>query len=292
MSLLIHATITISGAASLLGTCDARIRQLLDEQQIEGEIGEHHGAEALCYDLKVKGGIPFPVFVEASQEFPDLKMVVEWVDIDAGARGVTTIVNGQLTAHQVDALVTATRSARPVYVAVDSSGRLELALIFFRANRDEWLGYALTADRDALLRVVRAPESDAVELFATEGGAEWRLRWCVSLAQSGCECEVLPDPQEIDGAMYRELEQMARDFVAGWIWFASGSQEEIAIEEERYKTAGQTIHAANVKALRLHNMKGEPARPNDKLQSSTLSADETWVRDVVARSWLENGGER
>lgn len=59
MSSLIHATITVSGDESLLGACDARIRQLLDAQQIEGEVGEHHGAGALSYDLKVKGASRF-----------------------------------------------------------------------------------------------------------------------------------------------------------------------------------------------------------------------------------------
>lgn len=288
MPSLIHATITVSGDESELDACNARIRLLLADQHMDGEIDEHHGAGALCYDMKVKEGIPFPAFAQASQEFPALKMVAEWVNIDAGERGEATLVEGKLTEHIVHKLAMATGSARPIHVAVAADGRLELALTFFRLNREEWLGYALTADRDALLRVVRAPGSDAVELFATEGGPEWSQRWRASLAQSGCDFEVMAEPQEIDGVVYSELEQMAREFVAGWIWFASGAQEEIAIEKERYETAGHTIHAANIKALRLRNMKDDSTRPDDKLQSSTLSADETWVRDIVIRCWMEN----
>jgi hypothetical protein len=288
MSLRTHATITVSGAKALLEPCNLRIRELLDEQQPDAEISEHHGAAALCYDLKVKGGIPFPAFVEASQEFPDLKMVAEWVDVDADARGAATIVNGQLVERRVDALSTAMRSGRPVYVAVDGGGRLELALTFFRSNRDEWLGYALTADRDALLRVVYAPGSDVMELSATDGDATWSLRWRGSLTNPGCVGEVVADPQNIDEALYRELAQMARDFTAEWIWLESEPEEEIAIEKNRYARAGYAIHAANVKASRLHQMKRESSLPEGGLVFGTLGADEAWIQDLVAKCWLEN----
>ncbi|MBX9810198.1 MAG: hypothetical protein K2Y16_01100 [Burkholderiales bacterium] len=292
MSLLIHATITVSGDESLLAACDARIRLLLAEQRIEGEIGEHHGAGALCYDLKVKGGIPFPAFVEASQEFPALKMVAEWVNVDAGARGAATIIGGRLTAHNVDKLATAARSARPIHVAVAGDGRLELALTFFRSNRDEWLGYALTAERDALLRVVRVPESDVVELFATEGGAEWSLHWRSSLAQSECDFETMAVPQPIDKTVYRELEQMAQGFVAEWIWFMAGPREEIAIEMERFARYGYTVADANVRSARLHTMQQESSQPEDGLEFSTLGPDETWVKDIVVRCWLRGLPEK
>lgn len=288
MSSLIHATITVSGDESQLDACDARIKLLLADQPIEGEVSEHHGAQALCYDLKVKGGIPFPAFVEASQAFPMLKMVAEWVNVDAGARGAATIVNGQLTAHQIDALDAAAHSARPVHVAVAGDGRLELALTFLRSNREEWLGYALTADRDALLRVVRAPESDAVELFATEGGEEWSLRWRGSVERQAFDAGIVDPPQLIDQAAYRELEQMARDFVATWIWFSAGPEEEIAIEKDRFARYGYVTAGANVRSARLHKMRQESERPEGRLEFSTLTADETWVKVAVACSWLKS----
>lgn len=288
MSLLIHATITVSGDESLLGACDARIRLLLAEQQIEGEIGEHHGVEALCYDLKVKGGIPFPVFVQASQEFPELKMVAEWVNVDAGARGAATIVEGKLAAHSIDELDTTARGARPVHVAVSGDGRLQFALTFFRSNRDEWLGYALTAERDALLRVVRMPDGDRVEVFATEGGAEWSLHWHAGITPPASGGAAVAVPEPIDPTLYRELEQMAQAFVAEWIWFAAGPEEEIAIESARFARDGHAIHDANVRSARLHKMKQESSHPERGLEFSTLDADETWIRDVVARTWLNS----
>ena len=286
MPLLIHATITVSGDKSLLAACDARIKALLAEQAVEGEISEHHGNEALCYDVKVKGGIPFPAFAMASQEFPTLKTHVEWIDVDAGARGAASIVNGKLTEHDIGRLHSAPRSARPVYVSVAENGRLELALTFFRSGSDEWLGYALTAERDALLRMVRAPDSDEGELFATEGSADWSQHWRGNVARGDFEFETVTSPQTIDTETYRELEQLAQGFVTEWIWFSSASEEEIAIEKERYVRAGFTVSNANVKSVRLHNMRVDAAPPDGRLEYSTLDADEAWIKDLVAQCWV------
>ncbi|MFN7087379.1 MAG: hypothetical protein ACK4N4_12215 [Burkholderiales bacterium] len=289
MSSLIHATITVSGDESQLAACDACIRLLLAGQQTGSEIAEHHGAAALCYDLKVRGGIPFPVFAQASQEFPALSIVAEWVDVDAGTRGTATIVEGKLTAHQLDRLALSAGSERPVHIAVAADGTLELALVFFRSNREEWLGYALTADRDALFRAVRVPGSGTVELLATDGGPQWCLRWRAGLAHPENEFGRLREPQEIDSNIYPELERMARDFVGEWMWFASGSQEEIAIEKERYGQAGYPVHAANVKTARLHRMRNEArerqAEGESRLRFSTVPPDAGWVVDIVMRCW-------
>lgn len=289
MSLLIHATITVTGDEALLKACDARIDELLAEQKIDGELNKHHGAAALCYDMKVHGGIPFPAFVGASQEFPALQMVAEWVNVDAGARGAATIVAGQLTAHKVDTLATAARSARPVFIAVAAAGRLDLALTFFRANRDEWLGYVLTAERDALLRVVRAPDGDAVELFASEGGEEWSLCWRTRITQSESGFEPLAAPQTIAPAVYRELEQMAQAFAAEWIWFAAGAEDEIVIEKDHYSHYGYDIRAANVKSARLHAMKQDAQDAAGGLVFSTLGTDELWIKELVVKCWLRYG---
>jgi len=86
MSLLIHATVTVTGGKDALGACEARLRRLLSSQFLKDEVTEHHGREALCYDLKIEGGIPFPVFAQASQEFPGLEFVAEWVNVAARCR--------------------------------------------------------------------------------------------------------------------------------------------------------------------------------------------------------------
>lgn len=288
MSSLMHATITISGDKSQLEACDARIRLLLAEQPPDGECEDHHGEDALCYDFKVRGGIPFPVFARVSQEFPALVIAAQWVDVDAGTRGAATIVDGRLTGQTTDALDTQGRSARPVHVAVAGNGRLALALIFYRAGRDEWLGYALTAERDALLRVTRAADG-GIALWATEGSAEWSRRWRSAEARDECDFEVVQTPQAIAEHIYRELEQLAQNFVAEWIWFASGRREEIAIEMERFARYGDVVADANVRSGRLYRMRQGLLQAQKTVDNglihSTVAADEAWLVDLVARCW-------
>lgn len=289
MPSLIHATIKVAGDELQLAACDGQIRLLLAAQAVDGDIAEHHGAGALCYDLKVRGGIPFPAFVLASREFPALSIDVEWVNVEENTRGAATIVDGRLVEHHVDRLTLADRSVRPSLVSALENGRLELALTFYRSGPDEWLGYALTAHRDALLRIVRGGDGDTVDLLATEGGAEWSLHWRGSLARLEFEPLAVPLADEIDGEVYVELERVAQEFVEEWIWFASGPAAQIAIEKERYASYGYAVADANLKSARLHRMKSGQAQSDGRLVFSTVGADESWVKEVVARCWLAAG---
>jgi hypothetical protein len=283
---LIHATITVSGDEAELQACEARLRRLLSTQFLKDEATEHHGAGALCYDLKVEGGVPFPVFAQASQEFPGLDFSAEWVNVAAGERGSATIINGRVTGQQSERITTRAGDDHPVYVAVAANGRLELALTLFRAAREEWRGYALTAARDALLRVRREPESDAVELHATEGAAEWAFVWRGKLSAAKFRRDALTPPIAIEKAVFRELDQLARRFAADWIWFASGRPEEIAIEKERYERCGYEIADANVRTSKLHAMRSTQQEAG-RVEHSTLAPDEAWVKDVILDCWVE-----
>ena len=100
--MLIHATIIVSGDEAQYGACEALLRQLLAEQFLRDEVAERHGAGKLCYDLKVEGGIPFPAFAQASQEFPGLSFTAEWVNVEAGERGSVTLVNGRATQQAIE----------------------------------------------------------------------------------------------------------------------------------------------------------------------------------------------
>jgi hypothetical protein len=141
-------------------------------------------------------------------------------------------------------------------VEVEPSGRLALALTLFRATREEWRGYAVTETRDALLRLSRPPETDAVELYATDGGPEWTLAWRGTLSAAEFTRAALTPPIAIEDADFREFDQLARGFAADWIWFSSAGREEIAIERERYARYGYPVSAANVRASKLHRMRG------------------------------------
>jgi hypothetical protein len=282
--MIIHATVTITGDKPMLGACEARLRRLLSAQFLKDEVTEHHGAQALCYDLKVEGGIPFPVFAQASQEFPGLEFSAEWVNVAAGERGAATIVNGRVSAQTQDRIAARAGGEHPLYVEVAASGRLVLALTLLRVARDEWRGYALTAGRDALVRALRGPSPDAVELYATEGGPEWACLWRRKPPASGAGRDALVPPIAIDDAVFRELDQVARGFVADWIWLASAPHEEIAIERDRYARSGFEVAEANVRSARLHRLRAE-AGDGKPLVHSTLGPEDLWVKDLVLATW-------
>ena len=55
---------------------------------------EHHSTEALEYHFEPKVGIPFPAFVAASAEFPEVRVEAEWEH--RGVRGRVVIENGRV----------------------------------------------------------------------------------------------------------------------------------------------------------------------------------------------------
>ena len=150
--MLIHATVTITGAAEERESCQARLRRALAGQLRRSDVTEHHGKDALCYDLKVEGGIPFPALAQASQEFPGLRFVVDWVNVEAGERGQATLVAGRVEGQSSERVRTAAGTGHPVYVSVAADGKLLLAMTLEQVAGNEWRGYGVTATRDALLR--------------------------------------------------------------------------------------------------------------------------------------------
>jgi hypothetical protein len=282
--MLIHATITVTGEKEVLAACEARLRRLLSSQFLKEEVTEHHGRDALCYDLKIAGGIPFPVFAQASQEFPGLEFSAEWVNVAAGERGHAMLVNGRVTGQASERVATRAGGEHPVHVEVAPEGRLTLGLALLRTHRDEWRGYAVTATRDALFRVVRSPDSGAVELYATEGGPEWTLAWRGRLPAPGLEREEVMPPLAIEAADFRELDQLARGFAADWVWFDSAERADIAVERNRYAGYGYPVGAANVRASKLHRMRADAA-DGAPLLHSTLGQDDAWVKDLILATW-------
>ena len=284
MSLLIHATVTITGEEVARAACEARLRRLLSSQFLKDEVAEHHGAGALCYDLKVEGGIPFPVFAQASQEFPALSFAAEWVNVAAGEKGLATIVNGRVTGQTTERMATSAGDDHPIYVEVAPDGRLALALMLLRTGRGEWRGYALTHARDALLRVLRLPESGAVELYATEGAAEWAVAWRGDISSGRFDLKQLEPPVAIAEADYLEMELIVRRFVSDWIWFASERGDDTAVESERYARYGYAVSKANVNSARLHRMRAD-AGAGQSLVHNALGQEDLWVRDMVFATW-------
>ena len=288
--MVIHATFRISGERSQLAAFDARLKLLFAEQPVSGDIGEQHTDDRLHYDLKVEGGIPFPPFALASREFPELEIAVEWVNSGAGTRGAARIAGGSLAEQKVENVGAAAGSDHALSIALNADGYLALALAVLRSGRDAYRGYALTGGQDALFRLVRDPVAGAIELLTTRGAAEWSRAWSVV---PGCEPEYreLDPPQPIESGEFLELEKLAQDFVAAWVWFGNGPREEIAIEAERYQRLGYIVSDANVRASALHRIKDQAAEAGGVLRYSTLDADSAWVEAVIARCWATGGEE-
>src|SRR5262249_32006178 len=157
---------------------------------------------------------------------------------------------GRVVTQEADSIAVTESSEHPLYVSVAEDGVLRLALAVLRAGRDEWRGYALTSTRDALIRATRLPGTDAIELYATVGSPEWSVVWRGGLASRLARDEVTP-PVALDKAEFSELDALARDFVASWIWFSSAPEAEVAIERERYARYGYRVSDANVRSVKL-----------------------------------------
>lgn len=280
MDLLIHATLTVAAERGLLPAVDARIKTLLVEEIFVGEFEEHHGADALSYDFKVRGGIPFPAFAAASLEFPGLVITAEWVNVAAGRKGRASLSNGGITEHVEEAIAAGSADAPNRYFSTAPDGTLQLAFALLRRGRGEWAGYVLNHERDALFKVTR--DGAAVELRATEGAAEWACMWRLHATGDTPQPEALA--QAVDPALYADLEKLAQDFVAEWFWLRAAPAADNAIEIDRYARYGYTVRDANVRAALLHRLRGELAA-TDPLEYSTLDADGVWIRDLLLKCW-------
>lgn len=280
MDLLIHATLTVTGAREQLPAADARIKVLLVEEIFVGEFEEHHGDDALSYDFKVQGGIPFPAFAAASLEFPELKIAAEWVNVAAGRKGRALLTNGAIAEHVEEALAAGSTETRNRYLCVAPDGTLQLAFALLRRGLGEWAGYVLNHERDAVFRITR--DGDAIELLTTGGTAEWTYAWRLN----GLDDTLSPVAlvQAVEPGLYAELEQLAQDYVAEWFWLRAAPAADNAIEIDRYARYGYTVHEANVRAARLHRLRNDLA-PTDVLEYSTLDADNVWIRDLLLKCW-------
>lgn len=284
MSLLIHATIQVQGNRESLDSFRRRVADLLAAEPVAGELDERLGENALHYDLKVTGGIPFPPFVIASQEFPDLKLDLDWINAERGTRGKATLENGKLITHSSEQLPGG-GAAGLSFVNVGADGELKLALVAKRISSGEYRGYAVTARRDAMFRAVRDAGGAYAELFATAGAEpEWREAWNVDPAGGIRDFRELDPPQAIAEAEYRELLDMADGFVAEWIWFGNAPEEDIVLEKQRYQRWSYPVRDANLKAARMAEL--EPGADGSR-QTGSLGADAAWVKDILELCWAK-----
>jgi hypothetical protein len=287
--MLIHATIIITGDSAERDACEGHLRRSLAGQLRRDDVTEHSGKDALCYDLKVEGGIPFPVFARASEEFPTLEFAIDWVNVAAGERGSARFIGGHLAAQTSERIGAASATDHPVYVAVATDGTLTLALTLERVASNEWLGYGVTATRDALIRILREPGRDELTLYATEGAPEWVAVWMGNLSARQFDFQEGWEPIAIANSVFQDLDRMARGFAEAWLWFADAPEQEIAIERDRYVRYGYGTADANVRSTRLHAMRTDAGHGN-AMEHSTLGPDDLWLKDAVLATWARDEG--
>jgi hypothetical protein len=272
----LNATITVVGDPGLLREYRAQVNRLLDEEGGDS-YRELHSAERLEYEFKLRGGIPFPPFVSASQAFPDLTVEVRWSDAGLGRSGRAIIKNGVLAEQAVQ--TQSPGGAALQDVRADADGRLRLALACARW-RESWQGYVIASDQHAFFRI--AGSAGACGLSASDGiEAEWAESWTVSSGDATYR-ELVPREPIAEDEL-RELDRLAQEFSREWIWFEESPPEETAVERRRFEAYGYPVRAANLRSEKLRKV----LRPeNGGLAFGSFGEGTRWIPELLRHCWL------
>jgi hypothetical protein len=272
MSRHIEATITVAGDDAALREFRTRANALLDADR-EVPYRELHTAGQLEYRIK-GSGVPYPPFVTASADFPELTVAVRWENAASGESGRATINGGRLTDQ------TSATAASACELRVDADGALVLALTC-RRRGDAWIGYVATATQHAFFRLRRDIDGEVLE--ASDGiEPQWAERW--TLAGEHATYARVEPRAAIDAALLDELDRLANAFADEWLWFDESPPEETAVERARYAAYGYTVHPANVRSGKL---KGALQRaPEGGFVLEMADATGRAVAAMISRHWL------
>jgi hypothetical protein len=275
MSSPISATIVVEGDPPMLAGYRARVNALLDAES-DAPYRELHTAGRLDYRLR-SNGVPYPPFVQASEEFPELTVRVEWQNPAGGTGGSATIRAGRLVDQ---AAASAAAADRAVDVRAGADGTIVLAVACRRRRAGEWIGYALTARQHAYFRV----SGGGAALEAADGAEpEWAERWTV---RGGDATYAELDPREpLDAPLAGDLERLAHEFADEWLWFDEAPLAETAIERQRYADYALAINPANLRAAKLRAVLA--AAPGGGYVLEAVSPEAREVVALVARLWLQ-----
>lgn len=270
------ATVTVRGHPAQLQEYRSRVNELLDEEGA-GSYRELHTETRLEYRFKLRGGIPFPPFVAASQAFPDLTVEVDWTEANAGRSGRAIIQNGVLREQAAQTQAPGGPALQDVRAEAD--GCLRLAVVCERW-RDFWHGYVTASDQHAFFRI--AGTADACELYASDDvEAEWAERWTVSSDDAAYSELVQREPIKKDEL--REIDRLAQEFSREWLWFSESPPEETAVERQRFEAYGYPVRSANLRSEKLRKV----LRPEDGgLALGSFGEDTRWIPQLLARCWL------
>ncbi|MCG6874855.1 MAG: hypothetical protein LJE97_07160 [Betaproteobacteria bacterium] len=278
----ISARVVVTGEGALLPAYRERVNELLDEDY-SGTYRELHTADRLEYDVRGRGGVPFPPFVKASEEFPELEIAVRWENPAIGERGAADIQAGRLKEQATSEV--SVESDVEIDIRAGGDGTIVLAVASRERSDGEWIGYALTASQHGFFRI--RSEVGAVVLSASDGvAAEWAERWRV--AADDVTYRELEPREPIDAQLLGELDRLAADFASGWIWFSAAGPDETAVERHRYELYSLKVNDANLRAERLRRMM-QPELGG--YAYSSVGDAGARVVALVARHWLGESRE-
>jgi hypothetical protein len=280
LSVPFSAAVTVAGDPVSLQAYRLRVSELLDEGQVD-DYRELHTMDRLDWRFRLKGGVPFPAFVESSIEFPDLLVRIEWERPAEGQKGVAIIQNGNVNQQMAEAGALADKDMACYDLQVAAGGQLRLALVVRGWRNDELIGYVLSADQHAWFHISR--DGEALTLSASDGMEdEWAERWRVEGGHA--QYRELGESVPIEAGMRKELEQLATSLCDEWIWFAASPAEETIVERQRYEQYGLATHEANVRSVKLRTVM--QALPEGGYVFAATRPDVIEARELLLRCWI------
>jgi hypothetical protein len=219
---------------------------------------EHHAGGALEYRFRIRKGVPFAAFANASEEFPELRVEAEWRNPNQGVQGRAIIQGGQLFDHE-------TAPLDGGLIALDIECGMNGELTFGMAcQRDgnAWLGYCASAARHAYFHL-----EEAGRLRLDEGATG---RWSAAAGD------------EIDAALLARLEDIAFRFTDDWIWFDEETSPASVLERRRYADHGWTVAGANLRSEQL-------LRIGVGQRFSSLPPEAALLRERLRAAWARGG---
>ena len=85
--------VRVTGSVGRFEEFRERVRWLLVRDADVDPFTEHHSAAGLEYRFQLEKGLPFPSFIAASAEFPELRVEADWEQ--AGKKGGVAIEGGR-----------------------------------------------------------------------------------------------------------------------------------------------------------------------------------------------------
>ena len=276
MSLLIHASVHVSGDALQLEHFRELFASALASEYLHIICTEQHAEATLRYDLKTAQGIPFPALVAASEVNPDLRVMIEWVNVDADSRGMATIQEGRIVDQSSDPM--GQLKALPLFIAANEDGSLRLALRLLAIRSDGRIGYAITAERDALFYFRAETASGVAMLYLAEGDEpQWAACWEIDLLHGDALALEEWTPVVMDANQYVEWRSSAEAFVREWLWLDADAPEATAVERERFFQMSVPVRPANLRYQKLKSLRERGDTP----EITTLAEDERRMANLV-----------